>query len=318
MTIDLDALLADAGPLRILVEADLVPVQGHRFQPTGFPDLGPALFETADGPCLLVESAQSMANRLEEVCWDPVGRDLVPELQGLSYVRVEEPDGSYLTSSITESHRLNSPYILEGKDKSFLNQLKEETEDFAKGPLDRRRLAATILKYDANALIHGVFLAKSDLAGGRLRLERALSGFIEATGVRVAASGGVKKDQVNPRGDTKKGFGHVPFARDEYTAERITAFFNLDLGQIRSYGLPAAGSRLLLGLALFKIRSLLDGRLRLRTACDLEVQGAVRVTRPDGIELPSASGLQEMLPSLVGACRDQFADPAVTTVTYEA
>ena len=60
------------------------------------------------------------------------------------------------------------------------------------------------------------------LAGGRLRVARALSAFIEADGVRVAASGGVKNDHVNPSGDTRAGFGNAPFARDEYTADRIT------------------------------------------------------------------------------------------------
>ena len=38
------------------------PVQGDRFQPTGFPSLGAATYQTKDGVKLLVESAQSMAN----------------------------------------------------------------------------------------------------------------------------------------------------------------------------------------------------------------------------------------------------------------
>ena len=45
---------------RILIECDLKPVQGHRFQPTGFPSLGAAEYaaETEDGQvdCLLVDS----------------------------------------------------------------------------------------------------------------------------------------------------------------------------------------------------------------------------------------------------------------------
>ena len=56
---------------RVLIEAALKPVAGTRIQPTGFPDLGPATYDDPDGtPTLLVESAQSMANRLEAVCWD--------------------------------------------------------------------------------------------------------------------------------------------------------------------------------------------------------------------------------------------------------
>ena len=43
---------------RILLEADLAPIQGRRFQPTGFPDIGPAEFTGADNEShLLVESA---------------------------------------------------------------------------------------------------------------------------------------------------------------------------------------------------------------------------------------------------------------------
>ena len=50
---------------RLLIEADLVPVQGDRFQPTGFADLGAATYQAADGTrMLLVESAQSVATHL--------------------------------------------------------------------------------------------------------------------------------------------------------------------------------------------------------------------------------------------------------------
>src|SRR5690606_15709330 len=102
---------------------------------------------------------------------------------------------------------------------------------------------------------HGVFLAKKDLAGGRLRLPRALSAFIEASDVKVAASGGVKNDSVNPSGDTAKGFGNVPFPRDEFVSAEINAYFNLDLAQLRGYGLGYDVYTLLVALALYKIRA---------------------------------------------------------------
>jgi CRISPR-associated protein Csb1 len=305
--------LLDLNPSRLLVEADLRPIQGSRFQPTGFPDLGAAVFD--GGTRLLVESPQSMANRLEMVCWDAVKQDLVPALKGLSYVRIEM-DGKYYTSTIVESHRLNSPYILESKDREFFDILKKETEQLAVGPVKRGELAATILRYDANSLIHGLFLAKSELAGGRLRIERALSAFVEAEGVQVAASGGVKLDQVDPQGVTKDGFGNVPFQRDEYTASKITAYFNLDLRQIVAYGLPEPATKLLIALSLFKISALLDGNLRLRTACDLDVK-RIRATRPEGYELPSKGELESALPALISECSKLFAGKnGVTTVTY--
>jgi len=304
---------------RLLVEVELKPVQGQRFQPTGFPDLGAARYETPEGEQLLVESVQSMANRLEEVCWDEGAHDLVPCLRGLSYVRAEE-NGAYLASTVTESHRINSPYILESKDSSFRARLIEELGVLERGPVDASKLAPFLMKYDCGCLLHGVFLAKSDIAGGRLRLPRALAGFIEASGVRIAASGGVKKDNVDPSGDTSKGFGHVPFARDEYTADDIRAYFNLDLGQIRAYGLGAEVDTLLTLLALYKIQAFLARGLRLRTACDLETCGAPVVTRPNGFPLPALAELETDVQKAIEAvtARGLFADPPVTVTTFVA
>lgn len=316
MTLHLDTLLAPTSH-RLLIEAPLRPVQGTRFQPTGFPDLGAAVFDTSDGRRLLVESAQSMANRLENVCWDAPNKDLVPELAGLSYIRVERADGTYLTSSITEAHRINSPYILEGKEKTFLEVLKTETKGMEEGNIDRRKLASILFSYDAHSLIHGLFLAKSELAGGRLRVERALSSFIEAVDVQVAASGGVKNDHVDPSGETKKGFGNVPFQRDEYTAKQIVAFFNLDLAEIRGFGLAPEASRLLVALALYKIAAFLEQPMRLRTACDLELASPPTIKRPESYKMPTFAAVQAELPKLVAACASQFkGERGVTKVRY--
>ncbi len=315
MAIDHDAL---SNIPRLLLEAELQPLQGSRFQPTGFPDLGAAVYEGPDGtPMLLVESAQSVANRLETVCWDEGSDDWVPPLRGLPLVKVMDEDGEMLTNSVLEAHRLNSPYILESKDSTVLDMLKAELADMEEGVVDIRKLAATLLRVDTNALLHGVFLAKKALAGGRLRLPRVLSGFIEAEDVRVAASGGVKNDRVDPGGDTSKGFGNVPFARDEYVAPTITAYFNLDLSQIRGFGLGEEVERFLATWALFKIRRFLNTGLRLRTACDLEVVH-LRATRPDGFDVPPEEVLAKVLPDLISEVREQgfFNDPPVTSVTY--
>jgi CRISPR-associated protein Csb1 len=191
---------------RLLIEAPLKPLQGTRFQPTGFPNLGAAEYEGPGGVrMLLVESAQSMANHLEgycrttgqPICWDPVADDWVEPLKGLPVVKVVDKDGQALTNSVLEAHRINSPYILEGKDKSVFDELRGRLAEMEEGRIDIRKLASTLLKLDPNALLHGVFLAKKELAGGRLRLPRALSAFIEAETVQVATSGGVKNDSVN-------------------------------------------------------------------------------------------------------------------------
>lgn len=315
----LDLTLLNDAP-RMLIEADLRPVQGARFQPTGFPNLGHAVYESPDGQgrTVLVESAQSMANRLEMVCWDDTADDWVTALNGLPVVKVVDGQGKALTNSVIEAHRLNSPYILEGKDKTVLELLKERLAAMGVGRVDLRELAKVLLEFDTNALLHGIFLAKKDLAGGRLRLPRSLSAFVEAENAKVAASGGVKNDSVNPSGDTSKGFGNVPFARDEWVAEKITAYFNLDLRQIRAFGLGKTVERLLNTFALFKIRKLLAEGLRLRTACDLDVD-EVTVTRPTGFDLPELDEIEPELSNLIEAVGAQglFGDSRVLTVKYE-
>lgn len=114
------------------------------------------------------------------------------------------------------------------------------------------------------------------------------------------------------------GFGNVPFARDEYTAAHIIAYFNLDLAQVRAFGLGAAVERLLSALALYKIRRFLDVGLRLRTACDLQCS-ALRVTCPQGFTIPETEALAAALPGLIDdvAAEGRFAEPRVTTVRYE-
>lgn len=298
MTIDLLPLRTAS---RLLFAVPLAPLQGRRFQPTGFPGLGAATFRSSAGDCLLVESAQSMANRLELTVWDDEKQDLKDDLTGVSHVRVTRPDGSFLTDTVLEAHRLNSPYLLEESSKKFFNELKASLGGLETGPVDRRKLAQTLLAYDAGSLLHGVFLAKKDLAGGRLRVPRTLSAFIEADGVRIAASGGVKNDHVNPSGDAKSGFGNVPFARDEFTAERITLYANIDLAQIRGYGLGEEAVRLLQLLALYKLRTLLDGNLRLRSACDLGLDtSSIVATAPTGFALPELTAIVAALRQLLG------------------
>ena len=250
--------------------------------------------------------------------------DLVEPVTGISYIRVEE-NGNYLTSSVTESHRINSPYILESEDKSFFDKLVGKFDAMKNRPINRKLFVETLLKYDIGSLLHGVFIAKGEITGGRLRVERAMSAFIEAHGVQTAASGGVKKDQVNPEKDEKKGltaekgFGHVPFHRDEFTAKEITAFFNIDLAQIRGYGLGDDVTNLLILLALFKVRALLDSDLRLRTACYLEVADDASLTATNvEFPLPALADIIADLPAAIDACKDKMTRETVIYVEKQA
>ena len=314
MALDFSALVSQP---RLLIEVPLKPLQGTRFQPTGFPDLGAATYRHAETDMLLVESAQSMANRLEAVCWDEAADDLIPTLKGLPYVKSVLPDGT-MTNSILEAHRINSPYIV--KSKGF-EAIQTEVGFEANKPFNRKKLVHALMKFDPCSLIHGIFLEK---IGGVVRLPRILSAFIEASKVNVVANGGVKVDRVQPSssgdstayGKAKDGYGNVPYHRDEYVAEEIKSFFNLDLAQLRGYGLPKEAEILLMALSLFKIQQFLQSGLRLRTACDLEPTGPIVVQRPKGYSLPSLDVLEMELPALIRNASKNFADPIVTEVKY--
>lgn len=356
MTIQLEQLKSHP---RLLLEARLQPIQGARFQPTGFPDLGAAVYEAPGingGPIqtALLESAQSVANRLESVCWDSAANAPHPAINGMPYVSVALWDSNDTTNSMLEAHRLNSPYI--ANDDKFSQQFcddanlpsrrrtrsraprsqtppnedaqEQQDEPQELGVFDQTTLASlakAAFKYDPGSVLHGVFLEKFN---GRARLQRCLSGFIEAQEVKTADSGGVKNDRVAPSpaslqeigitAGAAEGYGNVPFHRTEYTAERITAYFNLDLAQIRAYGLGENAERFLVTLALWKVRKFLDTGLRLRTACDLDLAGDLEVTRPKaGFAVPATAELEAELPALINDCKKLFADPPVTELTFQ-
>lgn len=315
---------------RLLMEVELRPVQGDRFQPTGFPDLGAAVYISPKGKrMLLVESAQSIANRLEQTCLEGGrGPGIIKELEGLPYILVElnvKLDTNEIktkTSSLVEAHRINSPFII--YDEEFRKHFIDKA-GYSKGkPLNWEMIGKAFFFYDPNSLLHGAFM--SNLEDGRIKVPRAITGFIEAEDVQEVASGGAKIDFLDPTGKIriqgigKDVYGNVLYHRMEYTAKRITAYFNIDLALLDGYGLEPEAKELLVALGLYKIRRFLASGLRLRTACDLIKNGDIKVTAPNSFQIPSEKELLEVIQANIKACKDKnlFADPPVTVLDKEA
>jgi CRISPR-associated protein Csb1 len=312
-------------PDREHLDVRMQPLAGARFQPTGFPDVGPALFQRPIGEdgwqdCLLLESAQSMANHLEATSWDAGSQTPVPAFAGLPYVRVVEADGSYLTSSRTEAHRLAAGFVKDSalNGVNMKDVIRERLGLRDNSPRAPRDVALAILALDPMCLVHGVFFAESaKVWPGQPKVARALNAFVEAHDVRPAVSGGVKRDDVRhsvaDTGGAKEGYGFVPFHRTEYVARGIVASFALDLDQLASYGLPEPATALLATAARWEVRRLLDGGFRPRTACDLTVVDAASV---DAV-LPPLDQLSEQLADLVGACGDLLGSGEPLVVTWD-
>lgn len=309
-------------PRRDLTNVVLRPLAGDRFKPTGFPDIGAAVYKRPVGvdgwqDCLLVESAQSMANHLEATSWDRGNQRPVEAFDGLPYVRVVDTEGQYLTSSRTEAHRLSSAFIkdatLDGA--GMRDVIRERLGLRADVPLAPRDIARAALALDPMCLVHGVFFAESaKIWPGQPKIARALSAFVEAHDVREVNSGGVKRDEVRhtvvgTKG-AAKGYGFVPFHRSDWVAREIVASFSLDLDQIASYGLPEPAGELLTTAAQFEVRSLLDRGFRPRTDCDL-----VADTEP---EFPTLDSLTSELRRLIGECKGLFGEGQPLEVVWSA
>lgn len=298
---------------RTTLTLQLRPIAGSRFQPTGFPDLGAATFERPDTPGeqLLVESVQSMANHLEATTWDTAKNCPADAVAALPYVRVVDSTGEFLTSSRLEAHRLASAYVLDSTlDGAEMRNVLQERLGLVKGkPLDLRQVAAATFALDPVSLVHGVFFAQSSWPW-QPKIARAMTVFIEANDVQPAVSGGVKRDSViNTSKDavegqtSREGYGMVPHHRVEYTAASITLYAVIDEQQFASYGLSAQATELLSALASWELATLLDGGLRLRTACDLVVSDA------SSGDVPSLEPAASRLTAAVDAVRSELADP---------
>jgi CRISPR-associated protein Csb1 len=287
---------------RLVARAQLEPIAGSTFQPTGFPDLGAATFRrpngTGDGgTSLLVESVQSMTNHFEALGWDGPAQRPCAVLQALPYVEVVDGEGAFLTSSRLEPHRLASAYVREASvDSKPGKQWIGERLGLRKGrPLDWPEIYRAVFELDPLCLLHGVFFSDKDWHGNP-KVRRALSAVVEAHDVQEAVSGGLKRDDVQFTSDresgrgAEEGYGFVPFGRIEYVAGKIEMDAVLDLEQIRGYGLNEQATDLLTQVALWELQGLLARPLRLRTACDLAMTG-VEVKRPEGFELPSGAEL---------------------------
>lgn len=173
---------------RVLISAELHLANGSFFQPTGFPDIGACVYTDGTGKrrCL-VESEQSMANRLEAVCMKSPGVWREPFAGRLPVIRVEDKRSRLLATNLTEPHRIASSYVLEGAIKDASNgttlqaKLKEHLSlDGKTWPVDgREKLMQAVFALDPAAILHGFQFMQWEAVG--LRAARLLHSRLEAT-----------------------------------------------------------------------------------------------------------------------------------------
>ncbi len=310
---------------QVFWEFPLKPITGSVFQATGFPDIGYATFirPIASGEnvvtkkeYLLVESAQSMANHLEDTLWDGTTRSPIPLIADLPWIRVLNREESFLTSSRLEAHRLASAWIkdstLDGVPMIAVIRNRFELKDEI--PLNYNQIANAVFSLDPIALIHGVFFADSKWPG-QPKFRRAITATIEASDVETVNYGGVKRELVRHKLNeespgTKEGYGSVPYHRQEFAAGAITLHVAIDEAQLESYGLGEKATELLVSLAKYEVSMLLEGGLRARTNCNL--------IGIDTGEFPSSTELEDKITDGIRSCDSLFPAKGPIDVVHEA
>lgn len=234
---------------RVVIDASMELTNGSFFQPTGFPDIGACVFVDKEGRrrCL-VESEQSLTNRLEAVCMQAPGTWRAPFDGKLPVVHVSDVSGSLLATNLTEPHRLSSSYVLEGtldgdgnKEKNG-NRLQDVlrahlgvSEDGKRWPLDKRaELSRVVFALDPAAMLHGFQFMQWSAVG--LRQQRLLHARMEAVlaGDSDVHYGMVK---IDPFGDKPSGKhnnkGQSIAQKSRLVPESINATFELDVLGLR-------------------------------------------------------------------------------------
>ena len=335
---NIESLLAPDGPTCLIIKARFEPLGDQdRFQPAGFPEMGHVIYDAPrsdkDGKPLppekvcIVDSAASMANHLETVCFANATTGVLhSDLDNLPYVRcmtdLPATAGTVrrgmVVSSLTEGHRLASDYFLDGTvdNTKFRDKLRSDfgiieikkDKTYFVTPENWWSIYQTIFKFDPNSLVHGVLFAKE-----QIKISRVLTAHLEAFGAGRVGSAGVKFDRLG-----KTTSGQPIFSKDEETAQQIEATFLIDVGLVRSYGhagdgLSAAQKSLLLHLALWKIERMLATPFRFRSGCHLKCVSRAIGTE-DSAYVISEGALKTDIATAIRGCN--FGETPVTDVYY--
>lgn len=313
-------------PSLTVIKVELKPAVHNSFQPTGFPDIKASRFVVpgSNQENLLVESPQSIANRLEATIWNSHKKEIQDIFTGIPYVRlINKSTKEYIASSLDLPHRIASAYISKTKDP-FSKKLLQDINSLG--------VAAATFKYCPNSLLHGCFYSHID--EGKHKVLRLMGGRIDAFNIVPVVTGGAVKDPISASGknydlslimeakaesgDVRAstiGAGNIIHYAEEFVAEKIESVFFIDDGLIDSLPFKDCAKSLLKAIACWKIYTFLNSALRLRSNCILEVSEEPEVVG----EIPPLNELKEKIPLLIKQCVAEklFADPAVTEIAIE-
>lgn len=292
---------------RIQLEYTLIPASGKTFIPTNFPSLGPAEFSTMNDnntkhiKNLIVETTQSLANHFEDMILADNRIDILPQFNNMPHVIVKDQDSNFITNTLIESHRINSPYVI--KSEKIQDLMEKHLSDRI---INLGKFAKFLSKYDINSIIHGVFLAQ--MFSGKYKMARLLTASIYATDVNSIHYKAAKIDRYDATGKqdgnsgAKGGYGNVIYDKVEYTAGKITMYVDIDIGRLLSYDLPDSLNELIYTIMLYKIKKFTSDFISLRSNCVFKVK-RINTIHPKSLKpIPSVKTLEKDIQRLLKLC----------------
>jgi len=311
------------GQGRVVITAALKLTNGHFLQPTGFPDIDACVYRDKEGRrWCLVESEQSMSNRLEAVSMKSPGV-WVDDLKGLPLIAVKNKESDLLATNLTEPHRLASSYVLDGKrggNTTDMRALFENKLGLRNGgdfwPLDKRAdLEKLVFALDPAALLHGFQFVQWKFVG--LRQTRLIHARLEAelADDPEVHYGMVKWDAIEPEStrEERANKGQSIAAKSRIVPKDITATFDIDVLALKSLSIQEERKKFLLGLALWKIGAFLANKasfdprsretrpsLRLRADCYLTCDESISWSGNSAKGVTSATELLDTKPTSLG------------------
>lgn len=320
------------GQDRVVITAPLKLTNGHFLQPTGFPDIDACIYRDKVGRrWCLVESEQSMSNRLEAVSMKSPGI-WVDDLKGLPLVVVKNKDGDLLATNLTEPHRVASSYVLDGKragNTDDMRALFESKLGLRNGgdfwPLDKRKdLEKLIFALDPAALLHGFQFVQWKFVG--LRQTRLIHSRLEAelADDPEVHYGMVKWDAIEPEStrEERANKGQSIAAKSRIVPKDVTATFEIDVLALKSLSLEEDQKKFLLGLGLWKIGAFLANKasfdprsrstgpsLRLRADCYLTCDESISWSGNSSMGTTTATQLMGAKPTGLGQAEGPYFTP---------
>ncbi len=290
--------------------------------PATFKDVGHSVWiNPATGrQDILIDSPNSLANRLESALSISSTGQPIALLKGISYCCIKDVAGQSIATTLQLPHRIGSGPIALTKTDNFKEQLQADIKTSG--------LHAAVFRYDALSLIFGTWLSR--INGGHGKIAKVITARIVGRDVTRINIGGTKQEAApikamgissanvdvstfegkNSKG-SDIGIGTLPFQKYEFVAAKYELQISINWNLIDAYSLPDRCKAMLKTIVSLSVYELLSQQLYCRTNCSFVPAEKFEIT---GLDLHSHEDVLGVLSDQIKACKDDMAGETSITI----